>query len=217
MKTDSQLQQDVIAELEWEPSVHAAQIGVQVRSGVVTLSGEVSSYAEKLDAEHAAQRVHGVLALAVEMTVKLSEFGRRTDADIAEAAKNILAWSSALPADAVHVLVEGGWLTLSGDVPWQYQRQSAANSVRWLAGVTGVSNQIGIKPALSATIVKADIEAAIKRRAAADAKTIQVQVAGGDVTLTGTVHSWAERDLARRSAWGSAGVRNVVDKMNLVN
>ncbi len=216
MKTDSQLQHDVMAELKWEPAVHAEQIGVEVKNGVVTLAGEVSSYTEKWNAERAAQRVNGVKALAVEMKVKLSEFGKRTDADIAESAKNILGWTSSLPADAVKVLVEGGWLTLSGDVEWQYQRQDAADSVRYLSGVTGVSNQIAIKPSLSATVVKSDIEAALKRRAAADAKTISVEVKGGDVTLTGSVHSWSERDLATRSAWGSSGVRNVVDKMNLV-
>ncbi|MEL4180845.1 BON domain-containing protein [Roseateles sp. PN1] len=216
MKTDSQLQQDVMAELKWEPSVHAAQIGVEVKDGVVTLAGEVSSYTEKLNAERAAQRVHGVKALAVEMSVKLSQLGKRNDADIAGSARNILSWTSSLPSDAVKVLVEDGWLTLSGDVEWQFQRQDAADSVRYLLGVVGVSNQIAIKPMLSATVVKADIESALKRRAAADAKTITVEVKGTDVTLTGTVHSWAERDLARRSAWGSVGVRNVVDKMNLV-
>ncbi len=217
MKTDTQLQQDVIAELKWEPAVHASQIGVEVKDGVVTLAGEVSSYAEKWHAERAAQRVHGVQALAVDMTVKLSQLGMRTDADIAQSAKNILGWTAAVPAHAVKVLVEGGWLTLSGDVQWQYQRQDAADSVRHLPGVTGVSNQIAIKPALSATIVKADIEAALKRRAAADATTITVSVNGNDVTLTGSVHSWAERDLATRSAWGSAGVRDVVDNMTLVD
>ena len=217
MKTDSQLQQDVMAELKWEPAVHAAQIGVEVKNGVVTLAGEVSSYVEKWNAERAAQRVNGVKALAVEMKVNLSEFGKRTDADIAESAKNILGWTSSLPADAIKVMVEGGWLTLSGDVEWQYQRQDAAHSVRYLLGVTGVSNQIAIKPSVSATVVKSDIEAALKRRAAADAKTIAVEVKGADVTLSGTVHSWAERDLAKRSAWGTSGVRNVVDKMDLVD
>jgi osmotically-inducible protein OsmY len=114
------------------------------------------------------------------------------------------------------VLVEGGWLTLSGDVEWQYQRQDVAASGLNLSGVTGVSNQIAVKPSLSASVVKLDIEAALKRRAGADAKTIKVEVEGADVTLTGAVHSWAERDLATRSAGGSAGVRNVVDRMNLV-
>ncbi|MEO6280302.1 BON domain-containing protein [Roseateles sp.] len=215
MKTDSQLQQDVMAELKWEPAVHAAQIGVEVKDGVVTLAGEVSSYYEKLNAERAAQRVGGVKALAVELKVKLGELGKRTDADIALSAKNIIGWTGSLPADAVKVMVEGGWLTLTGDVEWQFQRQDAANSVRHLLGVTGLSNQIAIKPTLSATLVKSDIEAALKRRAAADAQTISVAVSGGDVTLTGTVHNWAERDLATRSAWGSAGVRKVVDNMTL--
>jgi len=219
MKTDSQLQQDVMAELKWESAVHAEQIGVEVKNGIVTLAGEVGSYAEKWNAERAAQRVTGVKALAVEMKVKLSAFGKRTDADIAESATNILGWTSSVPADAVKVLVEGGWLTLSGDVEWQYQRQDAADSVRYLSGVIGVTNQIGIKPSVTwgvATAVKSDIEAALKRSAAADAKAITVSVTGGDVTLTGSVHSWSERDLATRSAWSSAGVRNVVDKMNLV-
>jgi osmotically-inducible protein OsmY len=162
MKTDSQLQQDVMAELKWEPAVHAEQIGVQVQNGVVTLAGEVSSYTEKMNAERAAQRVRGVKALAVDMKIKLAAFGGRTDADIAESAKNILGWTSTLPADAIKVRVEGGWLTLSGEVEWQYQRQDAADSVRYLSGVTGVSNQIAIKPSLSAKVVKSDIEAALR-------------------------------------------------------
>jgi osmotically-inducible protein OsmY len=215
MKTDSQLQQDVMAELQWEPAVHAAQIGVEAKDGVVTLAGEVSSFAEKWNAERAAQRVSGVRALAVEMTVKLSELGKRTDADIARSAENILSWTSTLPADAVKVLVEDGWVTLSGELEWQYQRQAASDAVRHLPGITGVSNQIAIQPQATARLVKADIEAALQRRAASDAQTIMVDVHGGDVTLSGTVHSWSERDLAKRSAWGSSGVRAVVDKMSL--
>ncbi len=217
MKTDTQLQQDVISELEWEPAVHPADIGVEVRDGVVTLAGEVCSYAEKLNAERAAQRVSGVKALAVEMTVKLSDSGKRSDADIARSAKSILGWTSSLPADAIKVLVEGGWLTLSGDVEWQYQRQDAADCVRYLSGVTGVSNHIALEPKVSASIVKSDIEAALKRRAVADAKTIAVDVNGSNVTLTGTVHSWVERDLATISAWGASGVRKVVDNLTLVD
>jgi osmotically-inducible protein OsmY len=216
MKTDSQLQQDVMAELKWEPAVHAAQIGVEVKDGVVTLAGEVSSYGEKWNAECAAQRVSGVQALAVELEVKLSEFGKRTDADIARAAETALSWSTSIPANTVKVMIEAGWLTLSGDVEWQYQRKNAFDSVRFIMGVTGVSNQIGIKPSPSAVVVKSDIEAAIKRRAVVDAKTISVDVTGASVTLTGIVHSWAERELATRSAWSSLGVKNVVDKMTLV-
>lgn len=215
MKTDSQLQQDVNAELKWEPSVHAARIGVEVKDGVVTLAGQVDSYAEKWSAERAALRVSGVQAMSTELTVHLTSLSKRTDADIAASVENVLEWSSSLPAGGIQVMVEGGWVTLSGDVDWQFQRQAAADSVRFLMGVTGVSNQISIMPTLSATLVKSDIEAALKRTAIEDAKMINVAVRGADVTLSGTVHSWAERETATNSAWGTPGVLSVVDKMTL--
>ena len=216
MKTDAQLQHDVMAELKWEPSVHAAQIGVEVKDGVVTLAGEVSSYAEKWNAERAAQRVAGVKALAIDMTVKLSGLGKRTDADIARSVENALEWTTFLPANSVKTMVEGGWVTLSGEVDWKYQKQSASDAIRYLVGVKGVSDQIAVKPRVSGSAVKSDIEAALKRRAIADAKTIAVDVSGSDVTLSGTVHSWSERELATDSAWSAPGVRNVVDNMTLV-
>ncbi len=215
MKTDSQLQRDVSEELTWAPQVTASQIGVQVKDGVVTLSGEVSSYAEKWNAEQAAQRVRGVDALAVDLKVKLSELGGRTDADIARSAENVLSWSTTVPGDSVKVMVENGFITLTGDVDWQFQRLAAASSVRFLLGVTGVSNQIAIKPTLEVGAVKADIETALKRSAVADARKIHVAVAGADVTLTGKVQSWAERETATMSAWSTPGVRSVVDKMTL--
>jgi osmotically-inducible protein OsmY len=215
MKTDARLQRDVTAELHWEPAVHAAQIGVEVRQGVVTLTGEVGSLGEKWHAEQAAQRVVGVRALAVELKIRLDPLCQPTDADIANSAKNILDWTSALPAEAVKVMVEGGWLTLSGEVEWQYQRQAAGNSLRYLAGVSGLSNQIAIKPAVTAGLVKSDIEAALRRRTTTNGRSIDVAIADGEVTLTGTVRSWAEHDLATNSAWGTAGVRSVVDKMTL--
>ena len=216
MKTDTQLQQDVIAELKWEPSVNAAQIGVEVKDGIVTLAGHVGSYAEKWDAERAAQRVSGVKALAVEMDVNLSGSSRRTDADIARSAENTLEWTTYLPKNHVKVMVESGWVTLSGEVDWEYQRQAAAKGVRYLMGVTGVSDQIVLKyPKVSLSAVKSEIEAALKRRATADAQKISVEVHGADVTLTGKVHSWSERDLARHSAWGTSGVQNVVDNMTV--
>lgn len=217
MKSDEQVQQDVMDELKWEPSIHAAQIGVEVRDGVVTLAGEVGSYPEKWGAEQVVLRIGGVKALAVNLKVKLSELGARTDADIALSAQNTLRWSMSVPQDAVKVQVENGWLVLSGDVEWQYQRQAAAEAVRHLPGITGVSNQIGIKPLPSALVVKADIEAALQRTASSDSKAISVEVVGANVTLTGTVHSWAERDLVTRSAWRSAGVHEVVDQMKLVD
>jgi osmotically-inducible protein OsmY len=215
MKTDSQLQQDVSAELQWEPSVHAARIGVEVKDGAVTLAGQVDSYAEKWSAERAAQRVAGVKAMTTELKVHLTSLSQRTDGDIAQAVENVLEWTSSLPAGAIQVMVERGWVTLSGDVDWQYQRQAATDSVRFLMGVTGVSDQINIKPSLTATAVKSDIEAALKRTSMADAKTISVAVQGGDVTLSGTLHSWDERNTATHAAWGMPGVRNVVDKMTL--
>jgi osmotically-inducible protein OsmY len=127
----------------------------------------------------------------------------------------VLEWTSSLPAGAIKVKVEGGWVTLSGHVDWQYQREAAKDSVRYLLGVVGVSDQIAIKPSLSATGVKADIEAALKRTASADAQKIHVEVVGNDVTLTGSVHNWSERETATNSAWGTPGVRNVHDKMTL--
>lgn len=215
MKTDRQLQQDVSAELEWEPSVHAAHIGVEVREGVVTLAGQVDSYAEKWSAERVAQRVSGVKAMATELTVHLTSLSQRTDADIAASVENLLEWSATLPAGVIKVMVEGGWVTLSGTVDWKYQKQSAADSIRHLMGVVGVSDQITIKPSVSATMVKSDIEAALKRAALADAHQIAVTVHGTDVTLSGTVHNWAERETATNSAWRTPGVRNVVDMMVL--
>jgi osmotically-inducible protein OsmY len=215
MKTDSQLQQDVSAELKWEPSIHAARIGVEVKDGVVTLAGQVESYSEKWNAERAAQRVAGVKAMTTELKVHLTGLSKRTDADVAEAVENVLEWTSSLPAGAIKVMVEGGWVSLSGDVDWQYQRQAATDSVRYLMGVTGVSDQISIKPSVTATAVKSDIEAALKRTSIADAKKISVAVHGSDVTLSGTVQSWDERDTATNSAWGTPGVRNVVDMMTL--
>jgi osmotically-inducible protein OsmY len=215
MKTDTQLQQDVSAELKWEPSVHAARIGVEVKDGVVTLAGQVDSYSEKWNAERAAQRVSGVKALTTELKVQLTSLSQRSDADIAGAVENVLEWTASLPAGALKVMVESGWVTLSGAVDWQFQRQTATDSVRYLLGVTGVSDQISIKPSVSATAVKSDIEAALKRTAIADAKKIDVSVYGSDVTLSGTVVNWAERETALHSAWGTPGVRDVVDEMAL--
>ena len=213
MKTDAQVQHDVTEELHWEPSVNAAGIGVEVKNGVVTLAGHVDSYAEKRSAERAAQRVTGVTALAIDIQVRLPDASKRSDAEIAGSVKNILEWSTHLPNNTVKVMVEGGFITLSGEVNWEYQRRSAADIVRNLLGVTGVSNQISLQPAVSMVAIKSDIEAALKRRAKLDAQGISVEVRGTDVTLTGTVHSWAERELAKHSAWSTPGVLNVVDNM----
>ena len=213
MKTDSQLQQDVMAELKWEPTVHAEQIGVEVNNGIVTLAGHVDSYPAKWNAERAAQRVAGVKGLAVEIDVQLNESIKHTDADIARTAKNVLLWTTYLPKDSVKIMVEDGWITLSGQVQWGFQRSTATAAVRYLMGVKGVSDQITIKPTLSATSVKNDIEAALKRRAVNEANAIKVAVSGTEVTLTGKVPTWAERDAAGSAAWGTPGVSNVIDNI----
>ena len=215
MKSDTQLQLDVSAELAWDPAIQSEDITVKVADGVVTLAGHVGSYAEKMDAERATLRVAGVKALAAELDVRLGGDSTRKDVDIARSAKNVLEWTTYLPSDSVKVTVEAGWITLSGDVTWEYQRQSAVSAVRDLLGVKGVNNQILIKPDVSAPLVKSDIEAALKRRAQRDAKDIHVSVSGGDVTLSGSVQSWSERELATNTAWASPGMRKVVDNITL--
>jgi len=214
-KSDTQLQQDVLAELSWEPSINAAAIGVEVNEGIVTLAGHVNTYAEKWDAERVAQRVPGVKALAMEMDVKLEGMNNRTDADIARTAENVLQWTTYLPKDAIKIRVESGWVTLTGEVEWQYQRQAATDAIRYLMGVSGVSDQITILNKVSGPVLKSGIEAALKRRAEQDGHEILVTVHGTDVTLTGKVHSWSERDLARNTAWGTPGVRTVVDNTTM--
>lgn len=213
MKTDAQLQQSVMAELKWTPSVHAAQIGVLARDGVVTLTGQVGSYSEKIDAEYAALHVSGVKALAVEMTVKRSAIGARTDADIARAVENVVEWTTFAPENAVKVMVEDGWVTLTGTVDWQSQRQAAHDAVRYLLGVAGVTNRIALNPMASASAVKGDIEAALRRRAPAG--HVAVQVDGNHVTLSGHVASHAQRLQAVASAWAAPGVHHVVDDITL--
>ncbi len=215
MKTDAQLKSDVLAELKWEPSVDASKVGVEVSGGIVTLAGHVASFGEKWHAERATQRVAGVKALAVEIDVKIPGSSVRTDADIALAAEQALHWVSYMPTDAVKVMVEKGWVTLSGSVEWDYQRQTAVSAVRYLMGVKGVSNEVELKSRASATGVKADIQAAMKRHAEYDGQDISVSVEDGDVTLTGTVHSLWARELARQSAWGTPGVHHVVNNLNV--
>lgn len=215
MKTDIQIQQDVMAELEWEPSIHASQIGVEVMDGVVTLAGQVATYPEKCEAERAAQRVFGVKALTVNLQVKLAALGERSDVDIARTVENVLEWMTLGNKGSVQVMVEDGWITLTGTVDWQYQQDAASFAVRHLMGVRGVSNQIVIKPKVSLSAVKADIEAALTRRALADAGKISVTIHDAEVTLSGHVNSWGERDSARNSAWGTPGVRSVVDNMTM--
>jgi osmotically-inducible protein OsmY len=216
MKTDTQLKYDILSELEWEPSINASQIGVEVKDGVVTLAGHVDSYGEKWHAERAVERVSGVRALAVEIAVKLPGSSKRSDTEIAHIAESALKWQTFLPEGAIHLMVESGWITLSGRVEWEYQRQAANTAVRHLLGVKGVNDEIVINAKLSAGNVKANIESALKRRAVADGQKIAVTVDGPDVTLSGSVSSWTEREQAWSSAWGTAGVERVVNNITVV-
>jgi osmotically-inducible protein OsmY len=217
MKTDAILQRDVIAELESEPSVDATSIGVEVHGGIVTLAGHIGSHAEKWAAEHAAQRVPGVIGLAVEIDVKLPASSGLEDADIARSAANVLQWTANVPESTVKVMVENGWITLSGEVEWGYQSRCAAEAVRNLMGVTGVSDQIGIKAGVTSDAIKSNIEASLKRRARSDEQSIAVSVSGSHVTLTGIADTWFDRELANHSAWGTPGVRSVVDYIAIGN
>ena len=216
MKTDMELKNDVLAELKWQPTVDAADIGVSVENGVVTLRGEVSSYPEKRAAERAVEKVYGIKALAEEIEVKLPGSSQRNDTDIAQAAVDALKWNISVPQDRVKVKVQDGWITLTGEVDWWYQKRAAENAVHYLTGVKGVSNLIAIKPKVKAFEVKDKIINAFKRNARFDAQKIQVETSGGRVTLRGNVHSWAERDDAVDAAWAAPGVSAVESHIKVV-
>ncbi|KQX24299.1 BON domain-containing protein [Variovorax sp. Root434] len=213
MKTDTQLRDDIQAELNWAPDVKTSDIGVIVKDGVVTLTGHLASYAEKYAVERAAQRVHGVKALAVELTVKLPFDNQRTDADIALAAERALEWNVLVPDDKIRPMVEKGWLSLTGEVEWEYQRSAAEIAVRNLMGVTGVSNLVKVKPKVSAADVEKKIHDALSRQADREAHKLSILVDGSHVTLRGTVHSWTERDAVQGAAWATPGVSVVVNDL----
>lgn len=216
MKSDLQLQEDVIKELKWQPSVNAANIGVEVHQGVVTLSGNVASYAEKVAAERAVQRIVGVKALTIDIDVTLFGEGRRSDIDIARSAEEALRWVTYMPKESVKVMVESGWITLSGEVQWDYQRRNAVDSVRQLSGVKGVSDIVRLKSESRSNDIKLDIEAALDRRDDARDQNISVSVHDGAVTLSGTVTNWWQLDSAREAAWNTPGVQQVANRLAIV-
>jgi osmotically-inducible protein OsmY len=212
MIDDRQLQQDVLDELDFEPSIDAAHIGVTAHHGVVTLSGFVGSYGEKFAAERAAQRVKGVRAIAEEIDVRLPSDKKHADDEIAARAADILKWQVGLPAEAIRVKVENGVITLSGTVEWQFQKQDAAAAVHKLTGIVYVSNQIQVASRVCKEAVKDSIERALERSAELEASRLTIETDGGKVTLRGRLGSWHEREVARRATWSVPGVTQVHDQ-----
>jgi osmotically-inducible protein OsmY len=213
--TDQSLKQTVLDELAWEPSINEAHIGVTARGGVVTLTGHVASFAEKCAVERAAGRVSGVKAIAEEIEIRYMSGPGESDEDVARQALNVLAWDLSVPKDAVKVTVAKGWMTLSGNVDWYYQKSAAEQDVRKLYGVMGVTNQIMIKPSVQPFEIEKKIKAAFGRNAEFEAEHIVVSTQGGKVTLTGTVESYNERMLAEDTAWSAPGVTQVDDLLTI--
>lgn len=215
-KTDTQLQHDVQAELIWDPAVTATHIGVQCDKGVITLSGHVADFAQKWAAERAALRVAGVRAIAVDMRVDLVDPGKFSDVAISRTVSDILKLMAPSYQQGITIMVEDGWLTLSGKVEWNYQRTAVLRLISHVLGVKGVTNNIGIQPRLVAGAIQSEILAALQRRTIQDVASINVIVNGQDVTLDGTVQSWSEKALARHAAACMPGVREVLDKLKVI-
>lgn len=215
MKTDAELKRDVIAELNWDPAVKANDIGVAVKDGVVTLTGHLETFWEKHAAARAVRRVAGVQALALEIDVKLAADHRRSDTDIAGSAEQALKWNTVVAPEAIRLTVDKGWVTLQGEVEWDYQRRSVEKAIRPLMGVVGINNEITLRSAPSVSDLSQRIEQALTRQATREARHIQVGVDGHKVTLQGRVHSWREREAAQGVAWSAPGVHTVVNEIEV--
>lgn len=210
MKTNEELQKDVQDAIKWEPLLHAAEIGVTVKDGVVTLTGTVDSFAKKTEAETATKNVAGVKAVVENIEIKFaSTWAVKDDNEIATEVLNAFRWNWEIPDDTLKVKVQKGWVTLEGNVHWNYQREAAATAVRKLLGVTGVLNNIMVKSESHDAIERVDIENALKRNWSIDDAAIQVEVDGHKVKLTGTVDSWYQKEEAGRIAWNASGVWTV--------
>lgn len=214
-KSDGQLQNDVMAELAWEPSVDHADIGVSVVDGVVTLNGFVKSYPEKLAAERAAKRVAGVKAIAEEIKVRLPSEPKSADHEVAKRILDMFSWNVLIPEDGIKVKVEHGWVTLSGTVDWYFQSNEARKAAAKVSGVIGVSNLIEVKQHPAPADVKDRIVSAFKRQADLDAAAVTVITDGGTVKLSGKIHAWNERSIAERAAWSAPGVTKVEDHLTV--
>ena len=213
MRSDSEIEKNVKAELEWDPDLDATDIAVSVKSGVVTLTGFVKSYTDRYEAETAAKRVAGVVAVANDIEVRMPSVDERPDPDIAREAAAAIKSQLPISSENIKIIVKNGWVTLEGEVEWQYQRQTAENIVRRIKGVKGVSNTILLKPRAEPTEVKRKIQEALRRSAEVDANRIEVEAHGSEVVLKGTVRSWIEREEAERAAWSAPGVTKVEDRI----
>jgi osmotically-inducible protein OsmY len=211
-----ELQEHIQNALAWEPSINDADIGVSVEAGVVALRGAVGTFSEKASAERVALRVYGVKGVANELTVKPGHGQQRADTEIAQAVLSALKWNSLVPEEKISVVVSDGWVTLKGSVSWEYQRSAAANTIRDITGVRGVTNLIAIEARVQIPDVKAKIEAALKRSAEIDARRVNVAVEDAKVILSGNVRSWFEKEEARHAAWAAPGVKDVEDRILVV-